>query len=79
MRAGAPVIPAHVEGSYRLFPRGAKRVRAAKITVSFGPPVDLATFRGCEPTKEVYAEVGAELLRRIGTLADALPPERRVV
>ena len=77
LRAAAPVVPAHIEGTFKFFPRGAKGIRLAKVTVSYGPPLDLSRFDGCEPTKEVYREAAAEVMHAIAALYDALPPNRR--
>ena len=75
--AEAPVIPAHIEGTFRVLPRGAKKVTLAPVTVSFGPPVDLTPYRALGPSKECYRALAEELMARIAALRDALPPERR--
>ena len=78
LRAQAPVVPAHIEGTFKLFPRGAKKVRLAAITVSFGPPVDLSPFKECDANKDTYKAAADALMAAIGALRDALPAARRV-
>jgi 1-acyl-sn-glycerol-3-phosphate acyltransferase len=38
-RSGRPLVPLHIEGTGRLWPRGAKRIYTGKTTVTFGAPV----------------------------------------
>lgn len=73
----APVLPAYIEGSYRVMPRGAKGPRRAKVTVSFGPPLDFAQYRDGKGDKEKYAAIAEELMAAIGRLRDAIPKDRR--
>ena len=39
IRCGVPVVPVHVEGTNRIFARGAKRVTPGRTTVTFGRPL----------------------------------------
>ena len=39
-RSGRPLVPVHIEGTGRLWPRGAKRIYTGKTKVTFGAPVD---------------------------------------
>jgi len=39
MDAGAPIVPAYVEGMYEVLPRFRRVPRPGHVTVSFGPPV----------------------------------------
>ncbi|XVX22155.1 lysophospholipid acyltransferase family protein [Actinomycetota bacterium] len=54
---GAPIIPCAVEGTDRVQPPGTNGFRPAKVTVRFGPPIDV------EPLHAAY--VKAALLRAI--------------
>jgi 1-acyl-sn-glycerol-3-phosphate acyltransferase len=38
-RTGRPLVPVHVKGTWRLLPRGARRVYTGETAVSFGPPI----------------------------------------
>jgi 1-acyl-sn-glycerol-3-phosphate acyltransferase len=41
LKAGAPVVPATIDGSYDVWPRWARRPARGSVTVTFGPPLDL--------------------------------------
>ncbi len=68
--ARAPVVPAYIDGTFEVLPRGAKRPRRAKITVSFGPPVELAEYRGMPASKEAYNAAAAEIMAGITALRE---------
>lgn len=72
----APVIPAYIEGTFQVMPRGAKAPRRAKVTVSFGPPLDFSKYREGKADKEKYAAIAHELMAAIAALRDALPAAR---
>ena len=64
--AGVPIVPGAVWGSQRLFTKGRPRAlgtRDVVITVDFGPPLHPGP-------DDDPAEVTAELMRRIGEMAD---------
>ena len=42
LRTGAPVIPVHLAGTDRIYPRGATKLRAGATTVTFGHPLRAA-------------------------------------
>jgi 1-acyl-sn-glycerol-3-phosphate acyltransferase len=46
MQSDVPVVPVAIVGSYEALPKGSKRLRATKIRLDSGPPVDLADLRG---------------------------------
>jgi 1-acyl-sn-glycerol-3-phosphate acyltransferase len=68
--ARAPVVPAYIDGTFEVLPRGAKTPRRAKVTVSFGPPVELARYRRMPPSKEAYSLAAAEIMARIAAVRD---------
>jgi 1-acyl-sn-glycerol-3-phosphate acyltransferase len=39
VRCGVPVVPAHIQGTDRLFPKGARRPRLGSTRVTFGTPL----------------------------------------
>lgn len=41
LRSGVPVVPVAIIGSYEALPKGSKRLRATRIRLDSGPPVDL--------------------------------------
>jgi 1-acyl-sn-glycerol-3-phosphate acyltransferase len=70
--AQVPVVPAYIDGTFKVLPRGAKRPRRAKITVSFGPPVELTAYRRTPASKEAYNAVAAEIMAAITALRDGI-------
>lgn len=47
-KAGVPVVPAYVRGTFEAFPRNARRIKPVKITTYFGKPMtpaDCAVFK----------------------------------
>jgi 1-acyl-sn-glycerol-3-phosphate acyltransferase len=74
--AKAPVVPVYTDGTFEVLPRRAKAPRLAKITVSFGPPVDLRRHRAMSPSKETYAAVADEIMAGIAALREKLLAEK---
>ena len=78
--AGGPVVPTYIDGSFESFPRGAKTPRRAKITVSFGPALDLQADRELPPSKETYQAIAAKIMAGVAALRaelrgeEGLPP-----
>jgi 1-acyl-sn-glycerol-3-phosphate acyltransferase len=44
-RAGVPVVPAVVEGSFDAWPKGRRVFRPRPVRVLYGPPLDLASLK----------------------------------
>lgn len=75
-KAAVPVVPVHIEGTYRAYPRGARFIRPCKVRVTFGKPVYPDEISRLGEGKEVYALAGGHVMQRIAELAparDALP------
>ena len=45
-------------------------IRLAEITVSFGEPMDMEHYRKSKPGREIYENIGKEVMTRIGELRD---------
>jgi 1-acyl-sn-glycerol-3-phosphate acyltransferase len=52
-RAGVPVVPAVIHGSFDAWPRGAKMFRAHPIRVEFGPAMDLKELKAAEIVRRI--------------------------
>lgn len=63
LKAGVPVIPFGITGTYKLF---------SPILVRFGPPVDLQRFQGAKLNGECLEQAGQEIMAAIGRLLE--PP-----
>lgn len=46
LKAGAPVIPCAISGTYEVMPRWTQRIRPGPVTIQFLPPVPLPTLHG---------------------------------
>jgi 1-acyl-sn-glycerol-3-phosphate acyltransferase len=77
--ARAPVVPAYIDGTFEVLPRGAKRPRRAKVTVSFGPPIDLAEYRRMPASKEAYNAAAAKIMAGIAALREAILSRKKAV
>ena len=55
----APVVPARIDGSFEVLPKGRIFPRQAKITVSYGPPVSIQSARGDAATRRILEAMAA--------------------
>lgn len=62
-RTGRPVVPVHIEGTYRIWPRGGKRLRRSPTRITFGSPIMAAEG---EDARRLEARIDAVF----GVLAD---------
>ncbi|HET9060587.1 MAG TPA: lysophospholipid acyltransferase family protein [Acidimicrobiales bacterium] len=60
-RTGSPLVPVHIDGTGRLWPRGAKRIYTGETSVTFGSPIAAGLGRD---------ELQAQLEKAISVLAD---------
>ena len=63
----APVVPMRIFGSYEAFPRGAAKVRLAKITVVVGEPIWFKD-EDLESGREAYQKISERVLAEIAAL-----------
>ncbi len=70
-KAGVPVIPVYIQGSYQAYPKGASWMKPVKIRVIYGEPVNPAELLGPDPKKPDYEQIGREIMKRIALLAGA--------
>ena len=68
-RAGVPTIPVFHRGAERVLPRNSRRLRRAKLTVTFGEPLELTTD-GFETKREMYQQMGNQIMDAIADLRD---------
>lgn len=68
-RAGVPTIPVFHRGAERMLPRNSKRLRRAKLTVTFGDPLEL-TAAEFETKREMYQQMGNQMMEAIADLRD---------
>lgn len=68
----APVVPVFLSGTQNVLSRKAKRPKLAKVTVSFGKPLDMEPYRRSKASRETYTKIGEEVMARIAELRDGL-------
>ena len=79
-KAGVPVVPAVIEGSYDAMPPGSKRIRPVPIRVVFGPAMQLGDLKGAQIVKkldETLRTMLADLRQRDPVLQQVLAGRRR--
>ena len=67
-RANVPVIPAFVKGTEIVLPRHAKGITRAKVSVSFGPAIELTELRSMRRAREAYKPIAQEIMKGIAAL-----------
>jgi 1-acyl-sn-glycerol-3-phosphate acyltransferase len=68
--SGAPVVPAYIEGSGRVWPRGRKFPRPGKVLVRFGAPLHFERPTGRE-RKEQYEAASRAMMDAIRRLKES--------
>lgn len=71
IRTRAPMIPVGIAGTDRAMPRGARFPRPVKITVTFGPPLDLSALHDHRPTDMEIEHYSEELRKELDRLHHA--------
>jgi 1-acyl-sn-glycerol-3-phosphate acyltransferase len=73
-RAGVPIVPAVIRGTYQALPTGAKWVRRANISVTYGKPMASTSPDGKKANKERLQEITDRLMAEIARMqAEGLP------
>lgn len=65
------VVPAYIDGTNGILPKGAKIPRAKKVSVYFGKPMDIGKF-DIEDKKEIYQKISNRIMESIGELKHSL-------
>ena len=75
-KSGVPIVPSAFIGAYAMMPRGAKKLRRAKIKVIFGEPLHFDKSASREAIAAKVMEAIAELMTAHGVPMQAPTPER---
>jgi 1-acyl-sn-glycerol-3-phosphate acyltransferase len=68
-----PIVPVALDGPYRIWPRKSRRLRFAKVKITFGAPIDVRTIASAEENEEgAYEKVTALLKLRIQQMLDEM-------
>jgi 1-acyl-sn-glycerol-3-phosphate acyltransferase len=65
LRAGVPVVPCAMVGTFELQPPGRVIPRIGRVTVRFGRPLDFSRFAGMEDRREVVRAATDEIMYEI--------------
>jgi 1-acyl-sn-glycerol-3-phosphate acyltransferase len=69
LKAGVPIVPCGLAGSYDVWPRWSKKVRRRRIRVEFGEPFLWPTMESREERNAFLPEAAAELKARLAALS----------
>ncbi|MCL2554516.1 MAG: 1-acyl-sn-glycerol-3-phosphate acyltransferase [Actinomycetia bacterium] len=70
LRAGVPVIPCAMVGTFELQPPGRVVPRLGRVTIRFGRPLEFDRFTGMEDRREVVRAVTDEIMYEILAMSD---------
>ena len=70
-RAGVPIIPAHIRGTFESYPMGGKFPRRANISITYGPPLNASAPGGGKASKAELQEITARLMGEIARLQES--------
>ncbi|MCF7838775.1 MAG: 1-acyl-sn-glycerol-3-phosphate acyltransferase [Candidatus Marinimicrobia bacterium] len=68
-KAGVPVVPAYLDGTYQALPKGRRWPRRHPVTVRFGPPITPADISALGAGKTLYPAAAELIMQRIAALA----------
>lgn len=67
-RAGVPIVPIYIHGTFEAWPKGAKRLHLAKITVYIDVPISLEELNAFPDDKDGYQGIADLVMARINAL-----------
>jgi 1-acyl-sn-glycerol-3-phosphate acyltransferase len=67
-KAGVPVVPAYINGTFRAYPKGARFIRPSKVSITYGPPISPAEVAALAEQDEGYAQIARLVMARIAAL-----------
>ncbi|MEU9605764.1 lysophospholipid acyltransferase family protein [Streptomyces sp. NPDC048057] len=62
LRAGVPVVPCAMVGTFEIQPPGQKLPKVQRVTVRFGEPLDFSRYAGMENEKAVLRAITDEIM-----------------
>ena len=67
-KAGVPVLPVYIDGSFAALAKGAKCIKPVKITVYYGRLITPAEFQQLGSGRETYQKAAELVMARIAAL-----------
>lgn len=74
-KAGVPVVPAYVSGTFHALPKHARRLRRGGVTVRYGRAMPFSEFAPLCDREDGYTRIGQLVMSRIAALAAEKRPE----
>lgn len=71
LKAGVPVIPAVITGSYEAWPRWDRRIRRHHVRITFGPPIPLPHLDRRSEREAFLTEATDRIMGTLRTMIDA--------
>ncbi len=72
-KAGVPVVPAYLDGTFRAYPRHARWIRPVKIRLTFGTPISHEEIQATAGDGGNYEQVAALIMQRIADAGGVSP------
>jgi len=70
LRTGAPIIPVGLQGTDEVMPADTRFPNLFRsVRVRFGPPIEMARYRGQRENRLLYRQIADELMYEIGQLS----------
>jgi 1-acyl-sn-glycerol-3-phosphate acyltransferase len=70
-KAGVPVLPCYIDGSYEAWPKGGKKIKSVPITITYGDPIQPAELLLSNDRGKVdFDAIGRLVMERIAGLKD---------
>jgi len=70
-KAGVPVVPAYIEGSFDAMPRGTKRIRRSPVKVYIGKPIYFKHDITGKLGREAYQKISDRIMAEIALLKES--------
>lgn len=70
-KAGVPVVPAYLKGTYEAYPKGGTFLRPRKVELRFGPPITVDEISRIGSDRDSYEKIAALVMQRIADLRDS--------
>ena len=67
-KAGVPVVPAYINGTFRAYPKGARFIRPCKVSITYGPPIAPAEVAALAEQDDGYTKIAQLVMARIAAL-----------
>jgi 1-acyl-sn-glycerol-3-phosphate acyltransferase len=67
-KAGVPVVPAYVSGTFRVMPKGVHWPRPGRVAVRYGEPIRPEDWAGFGAGRDAFDKIGALVMDRIAAL-----------